>query len=88
MVKKSASHDITKLFETLPEEVQQEIFSYHAIAHYGWNFEEFKLEIKEISNEFVKWRYSHEHTSLRYNQYFANVFIEALIAITATIRRN
>ena len=86
--KKVRGHDILKLFEKLPDKVQQDIFTYRAIAHYGWNFEEFKLEIKEISDGFEKWRYSHEHTSLGYKQYFAIVFIEALISTADSIRRN
>ena len=33
-------HDILKLFEKLPDEFQQEIFTYHYISEYGWSFEE------------------------------------------------
>ena len=85
--KKIRGHDILKLFEKLPDNVQREIFSHRSIAHYGWNFEEFKLEMKAISKGFEKWRYSHEHTNVRYNLYFAFIFIEALIFIADVIRK-
>ena len=77
-------HDILKLFLNLPESVQQRIFTYHSIAKYGWNFSQFKNEIQAISDGFKKWRYSHEYTSLQYNNYFALVFIEAIKSVAAS----
>lgn len=80
-------HDILKLFEKLSEQIQQEIFTYHSISEYGWSFDEFKQEIKAISDGFEKWRYSYEITALRYNSYFALVFIEAIISVADAVRK-
>ena len=54
-------HDIIKFFEKLPENIQQNILTYHSIRKYGWRFKAFKQEIKAISNGFEKWRYSYEY---------------------------
>lgn len=80
-------HKILKLFEDLPEKTQQEIFTHRSIIERGWNFEEFKREIKAISDGFEKWRYAHEVTTLRYNNYFALIFIEALQSAASTARK-
>lgn len=74
-------HNILALFEKLPEPTQREILFYHSIAKYGWNMSEFKEEIRAISDGFEKWRYSYEVTTVRYNSYFALVFIEALKSV-------
>lgn len=71
-------HNILALFNDLPEPTQREILSFHSIAKYGWNMSEFKNEIGAISDGFEKWRYSYEVTTVRYNSYFALVFVEAL----------
>jgi HEPN domain len=71
-------HNILKLFRDLPKQTQQKIFSHPSIANYGWSFSEFQKEIEYISNGFEKWRYSHESSTLRYNNYFALVFIDAV----------
>ena len=71
-------HNILTLFRDLPKQTQQKIFSHPSIANYGWSFSEFEKEIEYISNGFEKWRYSHESRTLRYNNYFALVFIDAL----------
>ena len=84
--KSPLGHHILKLFEMLPEQVQQDIFTHHSINKYGWNFEEFKQEIKEISDGFEKWRYSYETTTLLYNIYFALVFIEAIKSVADAAR--
>jgi HEPN domain-containing protein len=81
-------HDILKLFEELPEQMQRDIFAHHAITEYGWSFVEFKREIEAISDGFQKWRYSHEVTSLRYNTYFALVFVEALKSAAGGVRKH
>lgn len=81
-------HHIFKLFEKLPEQIQQDIFSHHSISKYCWSFEEFKQEIKAISNGFEKWRYSYETTTLRYNIYFALAFIEAIESAAVAARNN
>lgn len=73
-------HNILELFRKLPENVQQTIFSFPSISKYGWNFSQFEEEIKAISNSFTQWRYSYEVNSLRFNTYFAKVFVEALIS--------
>ena len=75
-----------KLFEKLSEQIQQEIFTYHTISKYGWNFDQFKQEIEAISNGFEKWRYSYEVTTLRYNIYFALVLIEAMKSVADAVR--
>lgn len=80
-------HDILKLFEKLSEQTQKEVFVYHSINKYGWSFEEFKQEIKEISDGFEKWRYSYETTTLRYNTYFALAFIEAIKYVADAVRK-
>ena len=80
------AHNILALFKGLPERTQQEVFTYHSIAKYGWNFSEFKKEIRAISDGFEKWRYSYEVTTVRYNNYFALVFMEALKSAAASER--
>jgi hypothetical protein len=71
-------HNILALFDDLPEPTQREIFAHRSIAKYGWSLSEFKEEIRAISDGFEKWRYSYELTTVRYNTYFALVFVEAL----------
>ncbi len=80
-------HNILKLFEQLPEKIQQEIFTHRPIIEYGWSFEEFKREINAISDGFEKWRYSYEVTTVRYNEYFALIFIAALKSAADTVRK-
>ena len=79
-------HNILALFEDLPEATQQEIFIHHSIAKYGWNLSEFKEEIRAISDGFEKWRYSYEVPTVRYNSYFALVFVEAVRTAADRIR--
>ena len=79
-------HNIFKLFKKLPEQVQQEVSAHPSIANYGWSSSQFEKEIRDISDGFEKWRYSHEVTTVRYNIYFALVFIEA-IKFTASSAR-
>ena len=80
-------HNILGLFRKLSERNQQQIFEHPSISYYGWNFTKFEKEIAAISDGFEKWRYSHESTALRYNSYFALVFIEALKLVAASERR-
>lgn len=80
-------HNILTLFRKLPERTQQKIFSHPSIAEYGWSFPEFEKQIAAISEGFEKWRYSHELTTVRYNSYFALVFIEAVKSAAADARR-
>ena len=75
-------HNILSLFRKLPEQIQQEVFSFRSISEYGWSFPEFEKQIEAISNSFEKWRYSYEVTTVRYNSYFALVFIEAIKSAT------
>lgn len=42
------------------------------------SYDRFKDQIKEISNSFVKWRYSYEYGTLKYDESFALAFVEAL----------
>ena len=79
-------HNILKLFRGLPERTRDEVFSHPSVAHYGWSLQEFKDQIDVISDGFEKWRYSHESTTLRYNAYFALVFIEAVRSAAASER--
>jgi hypothetical protein len=76
--KSPKGHKILALFKKLPDVFQQKIFQHPSIAQYGWSFTEFEKEIELVSDGFEKWRYSHENTMVRYNSYFALVFIEAL----------
>lgn len=70
-------HNIAMLFKTLPEAVREEVVSHRSIAQYGWSDEQLNRELRAISDGFEKWRYAYESTSLRYNNYFAEVLIEA-----------
>ena len=79
-------HNIVKLFMSLSDEIQHEIYSHPSIAVYGWSFEDFNKQIEAISHGFEKWRYSHEYSTLRYDSYFALVFIEAVISATESER--
>ena len=79
-------HKILALFDDLPEPTQREILSYGSIAKYGWNMSELREEIRAISDGFEKWRYSYEITTVRYNEYFALVFVEALRSAADRIR--
>ncbi|HKK63650.1 MAG TPA: hypothetical protein VJ951_13890 [Bacteroidales bacterium] len=72
------SHNILDLYKKFPIQIQEELFSYPAVKKYGWDSNEFEQMISTISDSFVKWRYSHEFKSLKYNTYFALVFVEAL----------
>ena len=71
-------HNILDLFRKLPNQIQEELFSYPAVAKYGWDFHKFEQMIGTISDSFKKWRYSYESKSLNYNSYFALVFVEAI----------
>jgi hypothetical protein len=79
-------HNILALFKKLPEKIQQEVFSFRSISEYGWSFPEFEKQIEAISDSFEKWRYAYEVTTIRYNSYFALVFIEAIKSATASER--
>jgi len=80
-------HNIAKLFDALPPDVQEEVATHHSIAKYGWDNAQFERELHAISDGFEKWRYSYESTSLRYNSYFAEVLIEASQFVSSTRRR-
>ena len=90
------THNILKLFEGLPEDIRQKVFDHKSIGQTPWNGDIFNPkrysgdyssedrvvdEIKAISDGFEKWRYSHEHTNLRYNKGFALAFIKALTSV-------
>lgn len=77
-------HNILTLFRKLPERAQQQIFKYPSVSKYGWSFSEFEREIAAVSDGFEKWRYSHESRAIRYNIYFALVFIEAVKFVAAS----
>jgi hypothetical protein len=76
--KRLRGHNILKLFKKLPEGIQQQIFQHPSVTKYGWSFSQFEREIELVSDGFEKWRYSHETTMVKYNSYFALVFIEAV----------
>ncbi len=80
-------HNIARLFRTLPETIQQEVVSHHSIAKYGWNDKEIEKELQDISQGFEEWRYAYESASLRYNNYFALVLIEATRFVASLRRR-
>lgn len=43
-------------------------------------------QLKDISDGFEKWRYAHEKTTLKYEEWFALAFIEAVKSTADTIR--
>jgi len=47
----------------------------------------FEQQIHKISDAFVKWRYSHESGTLRYDESFALAFIEAVKSAAGNARR-
>ncbi|MBP9050440.1 MAG: hypothetical protein KBF91_04410 [Alphaproteobacteria bacterium] len=49
-------------------------------------YDGFIERIEEISNGFEKWRYSYESVALKYEEWFALAFIEAIKSAAATIR--
>lgn len=49
-------------------------------------YDGFIEKIEEISNGFEKWRYSYESKSLKYEEWFALAFIEAIKATADAIR--
>ncbi len=51
-------------------------------------FDGFIDHIKAISKGFEKWRYSYESTSLQYNNFFAEAFIEAMKSVANRARTN
>ena len=71
-------HNILALFRKLPNQIQEELFNYPEVEKYGWDFDKFEQMICTISDSFEKWRYSYESKSLKYNTYFALVFVEAI----------
>jgi hypothetical protein len=77
-------HNITQLFQALPETVQAELVSQQSIAHFGWSDEQLSRELQAISDGFETWRYAYESTSLRYNNYFAEALIEASRIVAST----
>jgi len=96
-------HDILKLYEGLPEEVRQKVFSHETISQNPFAtsgnifspkrftsaysaYDGFIDQIKAISDGFEKWRYSYERTTLKYEEWFALVFIEAVKSVADTIR--
>ncbi len=70
-------HNIARIFKDLPESVRNDVVSHHSISQYGWSDAQIERELLAISDGFEKWRYAYESTTLRYNNYFAKVLIEA-----------
>lgn len=98
-------HNILKLFEKLPEQIQQEIFAHDSICQNPFftrgdifmtkritsaysAYDGFIDQIKAISDGFVKWRYSYESTTLRYDTSFALALIESLKKAVADARKD
>ncbi|WP_158278665.1 HEPN domain-containing protein [Rhodohalobacter mucosus] len=79
-------HNILSLFRKLPNHIQEELFCNPSVEKYGWDFDEFEEMIYTISDSFEKWRYSYESTSLKYNSYFALVFVEAIRNTIKSVR--
>ena len=50
-------------------------------------YDGFVEQIDEISEGFTKWRYSHEYSTLYYSDSFAVALIEAIKAVTNTVRQ-
>lgn len=94
-------HNIWKLFEKLPDQVQQEIFAHDSIGQntfatrgdifstkrFTSPYDGFVYQIKAISEAFVEWRYSYEKGTLEYNEGFALALIEAVKSVSDNTRR-
>lgn len=93
------SHKILQLFQGLPPDVQQQIFAHDSISQNPFAtrgtilspkrlsaYDGFISQIEAISKAFEEWRYSYEHTTLRYDEGFALVFLEAVKSTTDNIR--
>lgn len=94
-------HNIFKLYEGLPEQTKQNIFAHDSISQNPFvargvvfprkaitnSYEGFLSQIQAISDGFEKWRYSYESSTLRYDEWFALAFIEAVKAAADNIRK-
>ena len=95
-------HDILRLFESLPDNIKQKIFSHDSIALNPYAtrsstmlsgkrsanaYNGFIEQIKLISDGFVKWRYSYETVTLQYNAWFAEALIKAMISTANKLRK-
>lgn len=90
---KVGGHRIIELFNELPEEIQLEIVEHHTCKNGSLFFgslaksplDKFKTKLDEINNSFVKWRYSHEFSTLRYDIGFVTELIEVIKKIVCRI---
>lgn len=93
--KKIRGHEIRELFVQLPEDIQQEIVGYH-LHERGSPFfsyqaktprDKLMTKVDEVSDGFMKWRYSHERSSLHYDISFVLEFIDTIKSVTTRIDR-
>ncbi|MBA4077624.1 MAG: hypothetical protein C0508_21530 [Cyanobacteria bacterium PR.023] len=94
--KPQKGHKIHDLFEELPEEIQEEIFQHHPENYFiaasfmyagRTPLDKFKSKIRHYGDAFVKWRYSHEYTSLQYEPPFVVELINSITKVTNRIDR-
>ena len=93
-------HDILELFQHLPENMRQEIFAHDSISQNPFAtrgnifsvkkpasaYDGFIQQIELISNGFTKWRYSYEFETFKYDTWFAEALIEAMISTANSLR--
>ena len=80
------SHHIRKLFEQLPESIQNSVFSAHSSGEYGWTLEGFKGMLDMISRGFENYRYLYETNHATYHTGFAVKFIQSLKIASDSLR--
>lgn len=54
------------------------LYSVHSFSSAYSKYHRFRHQVKQISEGFIKWRYSHEERSLRYDSFVALALIEAV----------
>lgn len=86
--KKQRGHDIRKLFEKLPDNVQKQIFNIQMKNVYQATLDDYKERMRIISDGFEKFRYSYEHQSLTYHKGFALEMIKAMKQFISDTRKS
>ncbi|MET4733455.1 hypothetical protein ABIE64_002182 [Thalassospira sp. MBR-102] len=79
-------HEIEKLFDKLPWEVRDQVFTTHMQGQYGANWTDYRNQLKLINDGFVEFRYFHEKGALNYHQGFALGLIDAIKKTMAVFR--
>ncbi|MEP2942999.1 MAG: hypothetical protein ABJO72_04290, partial [Hyphomicrobiales bacterium] len=99
-LKPPRSHKILRLYDDLPEDIKQKIFTHRSLQQIPWStltsliipqepqsdYDIFVRELGAISDGFEKWRYSYEGGSLKYQTWLAMAFIEAVKVVAQSVR--